>query len=94
MEGRFGKHLNPSRWIRHNTLFLNSLYLECRQRVVSQSTGCDSPLLFEEIYSYYAQAEAWYVAPGAQAALQRLKDSGEDLSLLEVAHVSCYQHRI
>ena len=51
---------------------------------MSQSTGCDSPLLFEEIYSYYAQAEAWYVAPGAQAALQRLKDSGEDSSLLHI----------
>lgn len=52
---------------------------------MSQSTGCDSPLLFEEIYTYYAQAEAWYVAPGAQAALQRLKDSGEVWSSLRMS---------
>ena len=51
---------------------------------MAQSTGCNSPLLFEELYSYYAQAEAWYVAPGAQAALQRLKDSGKFLSLLQI----------
>lgn len=52
------------------------------QRIVLHSTGCDSPLLFEEIYNYYAQAEAWYVAPGAQAALQRLKDSGMKLAIV------------
>lgn len=50
--------------------------LACRQRIVAQSTGCDSQLLFEEIYDYYARAEAWYVAPGAHVALQRLRDSG------------------
>lgn len=61
---------------------------------MSQSTGCDSPLLFEEIYSYYAQAEAWYVAPGAQTALQRLKDSGGVLSLLDNLHLSLHQHHI
>lgn len=52
------------------------------QNIVTQSTGCDSLLLFEEVYGYYAQAAAWYVAPGAHAALQRLKDSGLKLGIV------------
>jgi len=54
-------------------------------------------LLFEEIYDYYAQAAAWYVAPGAHAALQRLKDSGVMLGQLIIVQLpsitltpSCY----
>ncbi len=53
-----------------------------RHNIVSQSTGCSNPLLFEEIYEYYARAEAWYVAPGAQAALQRLRDSGMSCNMI------------
>ena len=55
----------------------------CRQRIVTQSTGCENPLFFEEVYSYYARAEAWNVAPGAAAALQKLKEAGDALSILQ-----------
>lgn len=44
-------------------------------RVVARSTGCQSPRLGEELYLYYLKAEAWTVAPGAVAALNRLKDA-------------------
>ena len=43
---------------------------------MSQSTGCDSAALFEEIYAYYARPAAWQVTPGAETALQQLKDAG------------------
>ena len=83
-----------------NNLFHNLASLSqfvCPTGIVTQSTGCDSSLLFEEIYDYYAQAAAWYVAPGAHAALQRLKDSGVllgHLSLVQLSSItltaSCY----
>lgn len=59
------------------------------QRIVAESTGCQSLALFEEIYDYYAQPAAWHIAPGAHAALQRLRDSG-----LRLAVVSNFDTRL
>ncbi|KAG2451007.1 hypothetical protein HYH02_004277 [Chlamydomonas schloesseri] len=44
--------------------------------IVAKSTGCDRPEVSEAIYEYYSRPEAWHVAPGAVAALQRLRDAG------------------
>jgi FMN phosphatase YigB (HAD superfamily) len=32
--------------------------------------------MFEEVYQYFSQPEAWRVAPGAANALQRLRAAG------------------
>ncbi|KAG2428439.1 hypothetical protein HXX76_011559 [Chlamydomonas incerta] len=44
--------------------------------IVANSTGCDRPEVSEAIYEYYSRPEAWHIAPGAVAALQRLRDAG------------------
>lgn len=41
--------------------------------IVSYATNCNNEDLFEEIYEYYAQGDAWSVSPGAVEALHRIK---------------------
>lgn len=58
---------------------------DCRQSIVTNSTGCANPELAEEIYQYYSRPEAWNVAAGAPHALMRLRDAGELQDLTVVA---------
>lgn len=44
--------------------------------VVARCLGADDPLLFEALYAWYGRAEAWRVAPGAEALLVRLGSAG------------------
>jgi REG-2-like HAD superfamily hydrolase len=44
--------------------------------VVQASTGCPDARFFEEVYAYYERPEAWTLAPGAAAALTRLRQAG------------------
>jgi len=37
--------------------------------------------LFEEVYSYYSEARAWRLAPGAVAALTKLRAAGVKLAV-------------
>lgn len=53
-----------------------------RQHIVAESTGCDNPQLFEELYSYYAHASAWCTPPDARKALQRLRDANIKLAVV------------
>lgn len=48
--------------------------------IVRESTGCEAA--FEEIYEYYARGEAWTLAPGAVACLQRMRDAGMRIALV------------
>ena len=57
--------------------------------IVSRATGCDDPELFEEIYSYYARAEAWSVSPGACDSLARIRAAG-----IKTAVVSNFDTRL
>eukprot|EP00882_Tetradesmus_deserticola_P006793 GHRQ01007152.1.p1 GENE.GHRQ01007152.1~~GHRQ01007152.1.p1 ORF type:complete len:293 (+),score=101.96 GHRQ01007152.1:173-1051(+) len=50
--------------------------------IVEQSTGCCNEQLFEEVYEYYAQADAWALAPGAVQALRKLRASGIQLAVV------------
>ncbi|KAK9823496.1 hypothetical protein WJX72_003164 [[Myrmecia] bisecta] len=50
--------------------------------IVAESTGCQDPTMFEQIYEYYARPEAWKLTPGAAPALQRLKDAGMKLAVV------------
>lgn len=50
--------------------------------IVEQSTGCCSEELFEEVYEYYVQRQAWALAPGAVPALRRLKAAGVRLAVV------------
>ena len=48
-----------------------------RRFIVAEATKVQEDACFEAIYSHYAAAEAWNVAPGAHAALTTIKDAGE-----------------
>ncbi|WIA10592.1 hypothetical protein OEZ85_010775 [Tetradesmus obliquus] len=50
--------------------------------IVQQSTGCCSEALFEEVYEYYEQPEAWELAPGAVQALSKLRAAGVRLAVV------------
>lgn len=50
--------------------------------IVAQSTGCDRPEVSEAIYDYYSTGKAWYLAPGAREALQRLRSHGVLLGIV------------
>lgn len=50
--------------------------------IVSHATGCDEHEMFEDIYHYYQRPEAWFVAPGAVTALQRLRLNGVKLAVV------------
>ena len=43
--------------------------------IVAHATGSDNQELFEDIYMYYARAEAWTVSPGAVESLQRIRNN-------------------
>lgn len=54
-----------------------------RRHVVTQSTGCDHPQAFEDIYKYFAEPEAWRLTtPDVRPALQRLRDAGVGMPFL------------
>lgn len=57
--------------------------------IVEQSTGCDNEAMFEEVYQYYAHPDAWVLAPGAAAALARMRAAG-----LRLAVVSNFDTRL
>jgi REG-2-like HAD superfamily hydrolase len=44
--------------------------------VVAAATGSDDPALFAALFAHYARTDAWAVAPGAEAALRRLRAAG------------------
>ena len=50
--------------------------------VVAAATGCADAALFDALFNHYAKPEAWHVAPGAQAALQRLRAAGVRLAVV------------
>lgn len=52
------------------------------RHIVAQATGCHHEQMFEDIYDYYARAEAWQVAPGATAALASLRRAGVKLAVV------------
>lgn len=51
------------------------------RHIVSLSVGSNNEALFEEVYTYYAEAHAWKLAPGAVAALAKLKGAGVKLAV-------------
>lgn len=57
--------------------------------IVKESTGIENEEMFEEIYEYYSRAEAWVVAPGAEKALRKIRQSG-----IKTAIVSNFDSRL
>ncbi|KAI8474047.1 MAG: HAD-like domain-containing protein [Monoraphidium minutum] len=51
------------------------------RRIVRIAVGSADEALFEEVYSYYSDAAAWRLAPGAAAALARLRGAGVKLAV-------------
>ncbi|KIY96307.1 hypothetical protein MNEG_11655 [Monoraphidium neglectum] len=51
------------------------------RRVVALSVGSTNQAVFEDIYQYYSEGRAWTLAPGAAAALSRLRASGVKLAV-------------
>jgi hypothetical protein len=48
-----------------------------RRFIVTESTGCDDPNAFEDIYTYYAEPSAWRLTtPDAIPALTQLRQQG------------------
>ncbi len=45
--------------------------------MVSEATLVTDEACYNEIYDHYKRAEAWAVAPGAQAALASVRSAGE-----------------
>eukprot|EP00884_Botryococcus_braunii_P022091 jgi/Botrbrau1/8566/Bobra.0359s0030.1 len=55
----------------------------CRRFIVTQSTGCDHPDAFEDIYNYFADHKAWRLTtPDCIPALQRLRHEGVKLAVV------------
>lgn len=50
--------------------------------IVSESTGCSSTEMFEQIYEYYERPEAWKITPGAVQALHKLRSRGIKLAVV------------
>lgn len=46
------------------------------RRVVTMAIGRDDPDVFQRLWAHYARPEAWQVAPGAPAAVDRLRRTG------------------
>lgn len=65
-----------------------SFVLVDRRFIVAEATKVQEDACFEAIYSHYAAAEAWNVAPGAHAALTTIKDAGEVADVLVCSDVS------
>lgn len=59
------------------------------RRVVAASLGSEDPRLFEALYGYFAQPQAWRVAEGALPLLERARLAG-----LRVALVSDWDTRL
>ncbi|KAJ0039282.1 hypothetical protein Pint_22722 [Pistacia integerrima] len=57
--------------------------------LVSEATGCANNDYFEEVYEYYANAEAWHLPDGAYQTIFLLKESG-----VKVAVVSNFDTRL
>lgn len=51
------------------------------RRIVTLSVGSSNEALFEEVYEYYSEGRAWKLAPGAVAALTRLRAAGVKLAV-------------
>lgn len=49
---------------------------------MQESTGCSHEGFFEEVYQYFVRPEAWQLAPGAVAALQKLRAAGVRLAVV------------
>lgn len=45
-------------------------------QVVQTSTGCDAPALLDELMDYYARADAWRVADGAEICARAVAQRG------------------
>lgn len=52
------------------------------RQVVAQSTGVDTPALFEALYAHYQRAEAWRVEPAARHALAQARAAGMRLAVV------------
>jgi REG-2-like HAD superfamily hydrolase len=50
--------------------------------VVAAATGCADAALFDALFAHYGRPEAWRVAPGAPAALRRLRAAGVRLAVV------------
>jgi REG-2-like HAD superfamily hydrolase len=50
--------------------------------IVEESTGCANERMFEEVYQYFTRPEAWKLAPGAVAALSKLRAAGVRLAVV------------
>ncbi|XP_050236783.1 uncharacterized protein LOC126686678 [Mercurialis annua] len=50
--------------------------------VVSEATGCDDNDYFEELYTHFANGEAWRLPDGAHETLSILKDAGVKLAVV------------
>jgi len=50
--------------------------------VVAAATGCADAPLFDALFAHYGRPEAWAVAPGAPAALARLRAAGVRLAVV------------
>ena len=59
------------------------------QAVVQRATGDADPALFERLYRHYAGADAWFVAPGAEALCRELRGRG-----IKIAVVSNWDDRL
>lgn len=46
------------------------------RHIVTQSTGCCSEEMFEELYDYYARGTSYFLMPGAAESLQRIRNAG------------------
>lgn len=57
--------------------------------VVARATGSDDPRVFEALYSIYARADTWAIAPGAQSLVVDLRARG-----VKVGLVSNWDHRL
>lgn len=52
------------------------------RQVVGRSTGCWDDAYFESLYQYFAQAQAWRVAPGARELIARLRLRGVKVGIV------------
>lgn len=71
----------PSAWVVMH-IEATPTHFQPRQHIVAESTGCDNPQLFEELYGYYAHADAWCTPPDARAALERLRKANIKLAVV------------
>jgi FMN phosphatase YigB (HAD superfamily) len=57
--------------------------------IVNKSLDCKDERVFEDIYQYYERSEAWTLAPGVLAAVDRVRAAG-----VKVCVVSNFDSRL